>query len=631
MIIWHALSDVYVTKDDIKVLDVDGPARRITFEITPSHPSADIPTIETRLKESIADPDSDLRELLPALDPQLSTVVAEDVVTMVPADAAGEVHLQPTPQPGANAGTAETLTKAGVPADQVAPGKAARPAEPGPSGADWEKIKGGPTVPMSTSMRCIVILTVQYFAVMTLVEFVRTANRVGKDRFATAYKVIQSGVATVKLAPMLAILFLGTRMRASQLGVEPQPFAQRAMEAATYSVGAKTLVAMLKELVGAMTSGGVKTVLLVIDYLIIIGIYGGAATVVYAVLVIEADPAKYPDGPPPVAPAMAATINLLAQYFIVGLLHQIASSFVFLEVGPKETWKKAEMIFKVAMMTVAFAPMLAVLFIGTRMRALQIDPMAGPDSDSGVPQPYAQQCFYICAYAVLGQTILAALIPVVGGGRAKEGDMEGSVEFEIDKPAVASVVAVLRFALMVAMYGATGAIVYANLTMRHANGSEPPPLSPAMQNVTILVTQFFAVHIVIWALTTARDLMKVDMPRVLKTAMQTVETVDFAPMLSVLFLGARMRALELTQGLGQPQGWVQEAMFLSTFALLLKLLVIVVLGAVGDNTAVLAVVEVLNYVITFMLYTGIVTVCLGVMIMEPEVLDGTGGYVWLKM
>ena len=44
--------------------------------------------------------------------------------------------------------------------------------------------------------------------------------------------------------------------------------------------------------------------------------------------------------------------------------------------------------------TVNMAPMLCILFIGARMRALQIDPQ------SGHPPAYAQNAFYWCAYSV---------------------------------------------------------------------------------------------------------------------------------------------------------------------------------------------------------------------------------------
>merc|ERR1719263_1941182 len=59
--------------------------------------------------------------------------------------------------------------------------------------------------------------------------------------------------------------------------------------------------------------------------------------------------------------------------------------------------------------------------------------------------------------------------------------------------------------------------------------------------------------------------------------LQGVRVVMFAPMLSVLFLAARIRALQLTRtadgkvppGAG-PQPWAQQAMFSATWALLMQ-------------------------------------------------------------
>ena len=147
----------------------------------------------------------------------------------------------------------------------------------------------------------------------------------------------------------------------------------------------------------------------------------------------------------------------------------------------------------------------------------------------------APRCFYICAYSVLGQTILVILIPIVTGAEAKPGELEGDVKFEIPNKALAGGVQVVRLILMAGMYVATAAIIYANLTMKHPSGGETPPLSPAMQNVTILVTQFFVVYILQWAITTIRDLAGFSMPKLLQIVVQTAQTVEYAPMLSVLF------------------------------------------------------------------------------------------------
>merc|ERR1719472_759015 len=62
-----------------------------------------------------------------------------------------------------------------------------------------------------------------------------------------------------------------------------------------------------------------------------------------------------------------------------------------------------------------FAPMLAILFIGARMRALQMDPV------NGSPQKWAQNCFYMCTYAVAAQVLLSIVVPLVLQGQAKVG------------------------------------------------------------------------------------------------------------------------------------------------------------------------------------------------------------------
>merc|ERR1719214_459919 len=62
--------------------------------------------------------------------------------------------------------------------------------------------------------------------------------------------------------------------------------------------------------------------------------------------------------------------------------------------------------FQQAADTVVLAPMLCILFIGARMRALQMDPK------NGAPQPWAQTLFYVCAYGLLVGTGLVLLNPI---------------------------------------------------------------------------------------------------------------------------------------------------------------------------------------------------------------------------
>merc|ERR1719169_401352 len=98
-----------------------------------------------------------------------------------------------------------------------------------------------------------------------------------------------------------------------------------------------------------------------------------------------------------------------------------------------------EQVMVTATNSMNFAPMLAVLFIGARMRALQMDPVHGH------PQRWAQNCFYACTYALMVQTLLCIAVPVVLGGKAKQGDVEGDIEYEVNNTGFATVLTVARF------------------------------------------------------------------------------------------------------------------------------------------------------------------------------------------
>merc|ERR1712025_1053338 len=53
-------------------------------------------------------------------------------------------------------------------------------------------------------------------------------------------------------------------------------------------------------------------------------------------------------------------------------------------------------------------------------------------------------------------------------------------------------------------------------------------------------------------------------------------TIAFCPMLAILFVGTRMRALQLTQNRGAPQGWAQDGMYMATWALLIQFVMVLV-------------------------------------------------------
>merc|ERR1719146_517852 len=110
-------------------------------------------------------------------------------------------------------------------------------------------------------------------------------------------------------------------------------------------------------------------------------------------------------------------MNLASQFFIIYLMGAIiktAQEFL----GATNFLIKLQGLFTLAKYTVNFAPMLCILFIGARMRALQMDPM------HGAPQWWAQYCFYLCTYSVMVQAIMIILIPLLLSCECKQGASE---------------------------------------------------------------------------------------------------------------------------------------------------------------------------------------------------------------
>merc|ERR1719473_2655139 len=101
----------------------------------------------------------------------------------------------------------------------------------------------------------------------------------------------------------------------------------------------------------------------------------------------------------------------------------------------------------------------------------------------------------------------------------------------------------------------------------------------AMQCVISLTIQFMVVHTALAICRMAADSfgLKYDnlpIQRILQTA---TLTVNFAPMLAILFLATRMRVTQLTKGQGNPPEWVQVCMYFCTYSLLFMTLIVCVI------------------------------------------------------
>jgi hypothetical protein len=478
--------------------------------------------------------------------------------------------------------------------------------------------------PISTTMQCVINLTIQYFLVYTSLAVVRTMNQVSKPvstaaptettkksgwfggsketsssgtvatpRYAFAQEVLQAAALTVNYAPMLCVLFLGCRMRALQLTQGdpekynlPQPWVKFAMQLCAWSVIVQTLMVLFMPILTGgkpkvdedgtpnMEAEGVAGyVVTFIRYGSMAAMYGGFTTVCAGAIAMRApDDGPYAGVAPPVSPAVQCTMNLCAQYFFVYL--GIALLQTYHNFNPKTaTSEKLMGVLQMGVNTVNFAPMLCILFIGARMRALQLDPV------NGNPQPWAQNCFYLCTYAVLVQLLAVLTVPLLLSGKVAKGTTEGDVTFEMESPTMLMVMNVVRFAAMFALYGGFTVVIYSVCVIKAPSGPTPP-VSPTMQCVMNLTVQYFFVYLMLWVLVTTKQFMSSGRA-FLDVAIPTLDaarmTVMFCPMLAVLFVGTRMRALQISANKGSPPWWTQQAMFFSTYAVLLQVCMVLLL------------------------------------------------------
>merc|ERR1719420_2160993 len=133
---------------------------------------------------------------------------------------------------------------------------------------------------------------------------------------------------------------------------------------------------------------------------------------------------------------------------------------------------------------------------------------------------------------------------------------------------------------MLCVYACTTAVVCSVFTIEHPDGKElTPPLSPTMQCVLNLVFQYFLIYLLLWIFFTVEDLSsgKFELAAAKDAIESAKSTVQFAPMLSILFVATRMRALQMTQNKGAPQGWVQDGMYLASWSILIQFMMCLIM------------------------------------------------------
>merc|ERR1719160_816401 len=134
-------------------------------------------------------------------------------------------------------------------------------------------------------------------------------------------------------------------------------------------------------------------------------------------------------------------------------------------------------------------------------------------------------------------------MPLCLSCECNQGASEGDVIFVFETECMNTLMTVIRYIALMALYGGFTAIIVSVFIIEHpTDKSLTPPISPAMQCVMNLTVQYFFIYLVLFLCITAKQFTESD---VLTQCIWIFEgaqkTVMFAPMLSMLFIGARMR------------------------------------------------------------------------------------------
>jgi len=523
-------------------------------------------------------------------------------------------------------------------------------------------VKAIPKVfPVPTSSRCIVIMICQYMIIFTALALCRSYHELTGVAKGPVEAALRGAVQTVTYGPMLCTLFIACRMRVEFLSDgkgQPQNWVQNCMYAVTFAVMGSTFMVLLIPLVTGKSAvvneetgdleGPTKADaetdadheqmvmellhgLSAVRYLILLGLYGGLVGVIVGTCTYlpegETDLTKLP------APAtsIVCTMILAVIFFMAQIVIAVCRSYT--EFTGADTHRLMGVMHSAAA-TVEFAPMLSILFLAARMHALQHD---------GQPQAWSQHAMRVSTNALCLSTIMAVVVPLMLGGKTIVNTTTKEATFEVPNPTLSKVCLAARYVAMVCFYGGAAAVAASIFLFEAPAGPKHTlPVSPTVQCVVNLSMQFFVVYFALHLMVSVSELSggKYNMQEhYLFHAVDAAKTtVALAPMLAILFVTTRMYALLITDNKGAPQAWVQDGMFMCSWALFVSFMMCLVTGmlmkvevdADGNvtnefsNKFVGIAMTVIRYLTMLLLYGGIVTVITGLFSMTPETANGRG-------
>jgi hypothetical protein len=184
-----------------------------------------------------------------------------------------------------------------------------------------------------------------------------------------------------------------------------------------------------------------------------------------------------------VTTAMQCVISLTIQFMLIytslAICRMAADSY-----GLKYDNVPIQKILQTATLTVAFAPMLAIMFLAYRMRVNQLT------KNKGDPPTWAQVCMYFCTYAVLLMTLCVCVIPLFTGETIGVDPKTGQIPEDTEpfKNQICAICfTVLKYIILLLLYVGALGVVDGIITFVPPKGFWPEgkkfPVAPAVRAI----------------------------------------------------------------------------------------------------------------------------------------------------
>eukprot|EP00747_Dinoflagellata_sp_TGD_P182888 gnl/TRDRNA2_/TRDRNA2_37373_c0_seq1.p1 gnl/TRDRNA2_/TRDRNA2_37373_c0~~gnl/TRDRNA2_/TRDRNA2_37373_c0_seq1.p1 ORF type:complete len:864 (-),score=130.51 gnl/TRDRNA2_/TRDRNA2_37373_c0_seq1:249-2840(-) len=424
--------------------------------------------------------------------------------------------------------------------------------------------------PVSCTLWCVMVLIVVCLVVYTCLAIARNVDELsGKNEPSAITDILTAAARVTALPPMLCMLFVACRMytlAATQGFGEPPLWVKACMVVASCGIVLQILLVLALSAATERKERGDKfsdhagedndvhpqlnthqyahwtlgkIVFWFLQGLCLLFIYGGVLGVIVGIVI-------FPGGSVKVSSAVICTVVLSVLYFSCYLLLWTVRTANLRRGGAA-----ARAAAQCAVNAVQKAPMMAILFLASRMRALQLDP------PHGMPPVWAQACFF----TMTGMLILECLAAAYVGATGRESHSYYGYYLYRAHPCAH----VLQHTCSLVIYACLIPVIVAICVMKTGQG-DYHALSPMMIAILWLQVLYFGVLLVRWTIFVMEDVCLYTLKTAQETVLATGISVSFAPLLCVLFLACRMRALQVSDQQGNPQAWAQDCFFICVFA-----------------------------------------------------------------